>query len=108
MLRYDKKNRIRELKFDVKADRISCHRSLANQFRLSLHTGAYGLLWLLRENLKGTALATAQAGTLRVKLLKIGARIRETSRRVWIHFASGYPYKSLFYRALDAIKAAST
>ena len=108
VLRGETENRIKELKLDVKADRLSCHRFLANQFRLSLHTGAYCLLWLLRENLKGTALATAQAGTLRVKLLKIGARIRETSRRVWIHFASGYPYKSLFYRALDTIKAAPT
>ena len=108
VLRGETENRIKELKLDVKADRLSCHRFLANQFRLFLHTGAYCLLWLLRDNLKGSELATAQAGTLRLKLLKIGARIRETSRRVWIHFASAYPYKPLFSLALDNIKAAPT
>jgi hypothetical protein len=108
VLRGETENRIKELKLDVKADRLSCHRFLANQFRLSLHTFAYCLLWLLRVNLKGTELANAQVGTLRLKLLKIGARIRETSRRVWIHMASGYPYQALFGLALGRIKAATT
>ena len=108
VLRGETENRIKELKLEIKADRLSCHRFLANQFRLSLYTFAYCLLWLLRENLQGTELANAQVGTLRVKLLKIGARIRETSRRVWIHMASGYPYQALFSLALDRIKAAPT
>ena len=108
VLRGDMENRIKELKLDLKADRLSCHRFVANQFRLFLHTFAYCLFWLLRDNLKGTELANAQAGTLRVKLLKIGARIRETSRRVWIHMASGYPYQALFALALKRIRAAPT
>ncbi len=75
-------NRIKELKLELKADRLSCHRFLANQFRLLLHTAAYCLFWLLRHHLQGTELAAAQVNTLRLKLLKIGARIRETSRRI--------------------------
>jgi hypothetical protein len=106
VLRGDMENRIKELKLDVKADRLSCHRFLANQFRLFLHTFAYCLLWLLRDNLKGTELANAQVGTLRLKLLKIGARIRETSRRVWIHMASGYPYQALFALVLHNVRQA--
>jgi hypothetical protein len=108
VLRGDTEKRIKELKLDVKADRLSGHRFLANQFRLFLHTFAYCLLWLLRDNLGGTELANAQVGTLRLKLLKIGARIGETSRRVWIHMASGYPYQSLFAAALGRIKVAPT
>jgi hypothetical protein len=95
VLRGDAENRIKELKLEIKADRLSCHRFLANQFRLLLHTAAYCLLWVLRHHLQGTELATAQVNTLRLKLLKIGARIRETSRRIWVHLASGYPYRDL-------------
>jgi hypothetical protein len=108
VLRGETENRIKELKLELKADRLSCHRFVANQFRLFLHTFAYCLFWLLRENLRGTDLGTAQVGTLRLKLLKIGARIRETSRCVWIHLASGYPYQSFLYHAFQNIKTAPT
>jgi hypothetical protein len=107
VLRGDAENRIKELKREIKADRLSCHRFLANQFRLFLHTAAYTLFWLLRESLKGTEFASAQVGTLRLKLFKIGARIRETSRRVWIQMASGYPYQRLFASAVETLKAAA-
>ncbi len=105
VLRGDVENRIKELKLDLKADRLSCHRFLANQFRLLLHTAAYCLFWLLRRHLHGTALETAQVNTLRLKLLKIGARIRETSRRIWVHLASGYPYRDLLALALKNLRA---
>jgi hypothetical protein len=105
VLRGDVENRIKELKLDLKADRLSCHRFLANQFRLLLHTAAYCLFWLLRCHLQGTVLETAQVNTLRLKLLKIGARIRETSRRIWIHLASGYPYGHLLALALQNLRA---
>jgi hypothetical protein len=85
VLRGDVENRIKELKLEIKADRLSCCRFLANQFRLLLHTAAYGLFWLLRRHLRGTDLETAQVNTLRLKLLKIGARLRETCRRLWVH-----------------------
>jgi hypothetical protein len=105
VLRGDVENRIKELKLELKADRLSCHRFLANQFRLLLHTAAYCLFWLLRRHLQGTELATAQVNTLRLKILKIGARIRETSRRIWIHLASGYPYGHLLALALQNLRA---
>ena len=105
VLRGDVENRIKELKLELKADRLSCHRFLANQFRLLLHTAAYCLFWLLRHHLQGTELATAQVNTLRLKLLKIGARIRETSRRIWVHLASGYPYPDLLARVLQNLRA---
>ncbi len=105
VLRGDVENRIKELKLELKADRLSCHRFLANQFRLLLHTAAYCLFWLLRHHLQGTELATAQVNTLRLKLLKIGARIRETSRRVWVHLATGYPYRHLLALVLQNLRA---
>jgi hypothetical protein len=105
VLRGDVENRIKELKLEIKADRLSCHRFLANQFRLLLHTAAYCLFWLLRHHLQGTELATAQVNTLRLKLLKIGARIRETSRRIWVHLASGYPYRDLLAGLLQNLRA---
>ena len=108
VLRGDVENRIKELKLDLKADRLSCHRFLANQFRLLLHTAAYVLFWLLRRHLQGTELAIAQVNTLRLKLLKIGARIRETSRRIWVHLASGYPYRDLLAGVLQNLRASPT
>ena len=105
VLRGDVENRIKELKLELKADRLSCHRFLANQFRLLLHTVAYCLFWLMRHHLRGTELATAQVNTLRLKLLKIGARIRETSRRIWVHLASGYPYRDLLAGLLQNLRA---
>lgn len=105
VLRGDVENRLKELKLELKADRLSCHRFLANQFRLLLHPAAYCLFWLRRRHLQGPELATAQVNTLRLKLLKIGARIRETSRRIWVHLASGYPYRELLAGLLQNLRA---
>jgi hypothetical protein len=77
VLRGETENRIKELKLELKAERLSCHRFLANQFRLFLHTFAYCLFWLLRQHLRGTEFACAQVGTLRLKLLKIAERVNE-------------------------------
>lgn len=108
VLRGEVENRIKELKLDLRADRLSCHRFPANQFRLLLHTAAYCLFLLLRRHLEGTEFETAQVDTLRLKLLKIGARVRETKRRVWFHLASGYPYQPLFARLLQDLRAGPT
>lgn len=89
-------NWIKDLKNAVFADRLSCHAFDANQFRLFLHTAAYLLLFRLREQLAGTALATSQMDTLRLRLLKIGARVEVTVRRVWFHLASGHPSAGLW------------
>ena len=60
---------------------------------------------ILIANPPSTLVATAQVNTLRLKLLKIGARIRETSRRIWVHLASGYPYRDLLVLVLQNLRA---
>ena len=95
-LRGDCENRIKELKNDLNADRLSCHRFVANQFRLILHAAAYVLLTALKKYLKGTVLEKAQIGTIRCQLIKIGARVVQSCRRLWVHLAGGYPLKDLF------------
>lgn len=104
--RGDAENRIKELKNHLKADRTSCHAFGANQFRLLLHTFAFVLLWHLRQSLAGTELALATFETLRLKLLKIGARVRESCRRIVVSIASSYPYQALFSTVLANIQAA--
>lgn len=97
-LRGDCENRIKELKNDLKADRLSCHRFVANQFRLLIHAAAYVLLTALKKYLQGTLLEKAQVGTIRCKLIKIGARIVQSCRRLQVHLAGSYPLKNLFFR----------
>jgi hypothetical protein len=104
--RGDVENRIKELKNDLAADRTSCHRFLANQARLLLHAIAFVLLTLLRGLLAGTELAAAQAATLRLRLLKVGVRVRQTVRKLWLHFASAYPWQHLWRLVLDRLRAA--
>jgi IS4 transposase len=94
--RGDVENRIKELKNDLQSGRTSCHRFLANQFRLLLHAAAYLLWTLTRRMLAGTELASAQVGTLRLRLVKVGVRVVQTARRVWLHLASSYPWAELW------------
>lgn len=89
-------NRIKELKNDLKADRLSCHRFVANPFRLLLHAAAYALLHALKQYLQGTKLENAQICTIRCHLLKIGAQVVQSCRRLWVHLAGGYPLQTLF------------
>jgi hypothetical protein len=107
--RGDAENRIKDLKNALSADRLSCHRFVANQFRLLTHATAYTLALALRRKLKGTQLGKAQFDTLRLRLLKVGARVKETARRVWVHLASAYPWQDLwFYLAGSRASPAST
>jgi hypothetical protein len=102
--RGDMENRIKEQQLDLFADRTSCHRFLANQFRLLLSSAAYVLVQALRRiALSGTELATAQVGTLRLKLFKVAARVVLSARRVVFHLASSYPYQELFGAAFDRL-----
>lgn len=97
--------RIDEFKNGLKADRLSCHRFVANQFRLFLHMAAYWLVLRLREALRKTEFASMQIQQLRLRLLKIGGQVIQTARRVWFRLASGYPWKNIFalvYRRLAA------
>lgn len=89
-------NRIKE-QFSLFADRVSTETMRANQMRLYLSSVAYMLVSGLRRiGLKGTALARAQVSTIRTKLLKIGAQIRVTVRKVWVSMASSYPWQGLY------------
>jgi DDE family transposase len=94
--RGDMENRIKE-QFSLFADRVSTETMRANQMRLYLSTMAYILVsGLRRVGLKGTELAEAQVSTIRTKLLKIGAQIRVTVRKVWVSMASSYPWQELY------------
>ena len=91
--RGDMENRIKEQQLGLFADRTSTATLRANQLRLYFSSFAYVLLHGLRRlGLAGTAHAKAQSTTIRVKLLKIGARIRITVRKVWLSFSEAYPY----------------
>jgi hypothetical protein len=94
--RGDMENRIKE-QFSLFADRVSTETMRANQMRLYLSTMAYILVSGLRRlGLKATELAEAQVSTIRTKLLKIGAQIRVTVRKVWVSMASSYPWQDLY------------
>ncbi len=93
-------NFIKAFKLHLKMDRLSCHRFLANQFRLLLHGVAYQMFLMLRDYLYGTPWQKLEVDTLRHRMLKIGARVQETTRRIWIHFSSAYPEQEIFWRVL--------
>ena len=89
-------NRIEEFKNGFRADRLSCHRFLANAFRLLMHAFAYDLVNLFRLRQLPTSWRSTQIETLRARLFKIGARVRQTARCIRIHLASGWPWQALF------------
>lgn len=88
--------RIDEFKNGLKAGRLSCHRFVANQFRLFLHMAAYWLVLRLREALAKTEFSAMQIQQLRLRLLKIGGQVIQTARRVCFRLASGYPWQNIF------------
>jgi hypothetical protein len=97
--RGDMENRIKEQQLYLFARRTSCATMRANQLRLWFSGIAYTLLAALRRlGLTGTELAHAQCDTIRLKLLKIGALIRVTVRKVWISLSESFPYRDLFIR----------
>src|SRR6202049_1978826 len=88
--RGDMENRIKE-QFVLFADRVSAATMRANQLRLYLSVMAYSLVCGLRRlGLRATQLAHAQVGTIRLRLLKIGAQIRVTVRKVWVQMDHSY------------------
>jgi hypothetical protein len=104
--RGEMENRIKECQLDLFADRTSAHSMRANQLRLWFASMAYVLICALRRiALAGTALARATCGTIRLKLLKVGALVRISVRRVKIAMASSHPWQrhwALAYRRLSA------
>ena len=106
--RGDPENRIKEMKLGLESGRTSCHRFLANQFRLLLSAGACLLTSVLQEALVGTRWAKAQVGTLRLRLLKVGARIVETCRKVWLHLPTSFPEQALWHHLYRKLSVAVT
>jgi hypothetical protein len=99
-------NRIKEQQLELFAGRVSCATMRANQVRLCLATVAYVLLRCLRQfGLRETELAQAQAGTIRVRLLKLGALVRVSVRRVYVALSEAYPLREAFVRVWQNLRA---
>jgi hypothetical protein len=102
--RGEMENRIKE-QFQLFADRLSTHWLWSNQLRLSLSAFAYVLVDNLRRlALSGTVLAQAEVNTIRLRLLKIGAVVRVSVRRVWVSLASAHPAARVFAQAWQALR----
>jgi hypothetical protein len=103
--RGDMENRIKE-QFVLFADRVSAATMRANQLRLYFSVMAYTLISGLRRlGLKATEWATAQVGTIRLRLLKIGAQIRVTVRKVWVQMTRSFPLQELFALAFQQLRS---
>jgi len=103
--RGDMENRIKEQQLFLFADRTSAATMRANQLRLWFSSVAYTLMNALRRlGLKGTKLARAQCNTIRLKLLKIGAQIKVTVRKVWVSLSESYPYQQLFKQVYENLR----
>ena len=104
--RGDMENRIKEQQLWLFADRTSAGKMRANQLRLYFSSAAYLLMQALRRlGLRGTQMANAQCHTIRLKLLKIGAQIKITVRKVWVSLAGGYPYREIFHQVYRNLRA---
>ncbi len=101
-------NLIKLHKTQLKSDRTSCRSANANQMRLILHTAAYWLMWSLRQALpQTTALGAAEFATIRLRLIKVAARVIETATRIRIALTSACPDAALFRHVALSLRAAS-
>ena len=97
-------NHIKSWKTHLAADRTSCSKATANQFRLFLHAGAYWLLWALRAAMpKRSAWRGAQFNTLRLRLVKIAARVVEMKTQVRLYLPSACPYQAILRTVLGRL-----
>jgi hypothetical protein len=97
-------NHLKAWKRHLAADRTSCCRASANQFRLMLHTGAYWLLWSLRSLMpKRSTWRVAQFDTLRLRLVKLAARVVALKTRVMLHLPSACPDQAIMRLALERL-----
>lgn len=104
--RGEAENRIKQAQVGLFATRTSCQQFQSNQLRMLLAALAYVLIERLRAlALEGTALATAQVDTLRIKLLKVAAAITRNTRRVCLHFASSWPSADIFAHAVSQLRS---
>ena len=104
--RGEMENRIKECQLDLFADRTSAATMRANQIRLWFASLAYVLMEAVRRlGLHGTDMANATAGSIRLKLLKLGAVVTVSVRRIKIAFATACPAKALFTTAVERLRA---
>ena len=103
--RGDSENRIKELKRDLQIDRTSCTSFLANQARVLMTSVAYVLYQELRTAMRGTVLERSMVATLRTRLLKIGATITESVRRVVVSMPASHPWRELWGTAAGRVAA---
>jgi hypothetical protein len=103
--RGEQENRIKELKLDLASGRTSCHRFFANQFRLLLHAAASVLMCAIQDGLAGTHMHNAQVGTIRLKILKVGAQAKESSRVLWLRLSSTFVNRDLWYLLYSRLSA---
>jgi Transposase DDE domain group 1 len=102
--RGESENWIKDLKLHMRADRLSCHRFIANQFRLLLHAAAYWLMDALRRKLiECGSCGRMQLDTLRISLIKIGGRVRELFTKIRLHLATGHPGQDLWHALSGAL-----
>jgi hypothetical protein len=104
--RGEAENRIKELDNDLDLGRTSCSSFLANQLRVLISATAYVLFQELRLRAARTQFARCQVGKLRERLLKIGARVAVTVRRIVLHFPAAYPWQEAWRRIAMAVGAA--
>ena len=104
--RGEAENRIKEAQVGLFATRTSCHVFAANQLRMLLVALGYVLIERLRAlALQGTALASAQVDTLRIKLLKVAAVITRNTRRIRLYLASSWPSAPIFAHAMNMLRS---
>jgi hypothetical protein len=102
--RGDMENRIKEQQLMLFADRTSCEKFLANQFRVLLSAAAYVLMEAVRRlGLAGSQLERAQVSTIRLRLLKVAAQVKVSARRVYVRLASSFPLQELFGQVLQRL-----
>jgi hypothetical protein len=97
---------IGELKNHLAADRLSSHGFMANAMRLGLDVLAYAIMVLFREAMAEDVpeLARAEVGTIRQKVIKVGARVSTSTRRIWFHLSATWPMRRLFVRVCQALR----
>ena len=98
----------KELKLGLEVDRTSCTRFLANQFRVLMTAAAYVLMQELRLKARWTSCARAQVSTLRLRLLKLGAWLETSVRRIVIHLPLGTPFADDWRRIARSVGAVVT
>ena len=105
--RGEMENRIKEQQLCLFADRTSAATMRANELRLWFSSIAYTLMNALRRlGLKNTKMAKARCDTIRLKLLKIGAQVRITFRKVWVSMSESCPYRRIFRQVYDNLVGA--